>query len=175
DGTLRDDIERVLGPQNETGARIREFDVIREPADAPALNGDVRGTRFHPLRRNATDLAAFGRHAGHSIVSGGPFFRRVSGALLARRSGRPTGINAVIVARSAPTDLKPGAAAATSGLEAGLLDGLEASGVPVIGVERTDATSSSIPLFRSHGVTTVDDLDQMAGSVALVYALRGAK
>src|SRR5947208_8363137 len=44
DGTLRDDIERVLGPQNETGARIRECDVIREPADAPALTAHVRAT-----------------------------------------------------------------------------------------------------------------------------------
>jgi hypothetical protein len=174
DGTLRGDIERVLGPQNATGARIREFAVIREPPDVPALNGDVRGTRFHPLRRDAGDLNAFGRHAAHSLVAGGPFFRRVSGALLARRSGKPTGIDAVIVVRSAPTGLKPGAAAATSGLESGLLDGLERTGVPVVAVERTDTDPSSISLFRAHGLATVDNLDQTAGGVALVYALRGA-
>src|SRR5436190_80620 len=85
DGTLRGDIERVLGPQNATGARIREFAVIREP-----------------------------------------------------------------------------------------LDGLERTGVPVVAVERTDTDPSSISLFRAHGLATVDNLDQTAGGVALVYALRGA-
>ncbi len=174
DGSLKSDIERVLGQQNTTGARIRELAVIREPPDVPALNGDVRGTRFHPLRPDNGGMTAFGRHAARSLVSGGPFFSRVSGALLASRSGRPTGIDAVIVVRAAPTGLKPPAASAISGLEAGLLDGLEATGVPVVAVERTDTDPSSISLFRSHALATVDDLDQMAGSVSLVYALRGA-
>ena len=174
DGALRADIERVLGQQNTTGARIREFAVIREPPDVPALNGEVRGTRFHPVRRNPADLGALGRHAGRAIVSGGPFFRRVSGALLSRRSGRPNGIDAVIVVRSPASGLRSGAASATSGLEAGLLDGLAASGAPVVGVERSTSDPSSVPLFRAHGLATVDDLDQTAGSVALVYGLRGA-
>jgi Copper transport outer membrane protein, MctB len=174
DGALRGDIERVLGPQNATGARIREFAVIREPPDVPALNGDVRGTKLHPLHAENADLTALGRHAARSLVAGGPFFQRVSGALLARRSGRPTGIDAVIVVRSAPTGLKPPAASTASGLEAGFLDGLEATGVPVVAVERTDTDPSSISLFRSHALATVDDLDQMAGSVSVVYALRGA-
>jgi copper transport outer membrane protein MctB len=175
DGSLRADIERVLGQQNATGARIREFVVVREPPDVPALNGEVRGTRYHPLRRrNATDLNSFGRHAARAIVAGGPFFRRVSGGLLSLRSGRPTGIDSVIVVRAAPTGLKSDAAAATSGLEDGLLDGFEATGLPVVGVERTATDPSSISLFRSHSLATVDDVDQMAGSVSLVYALHGA-
>ena len=174
DGGLRGDLERVLGRQNATGARIREFAVIREPPDVPGLNGDVRGTRFHPLHEENGGLTAFGRHAARSLVDGGPFFRRVSGALLAGRSGKPTSIDAVIVVRSAPTGLKPAAASATAGLEAGLLDGLQATGVPVVAVERTDTDPSSLSLFRSHALATVDDLDQTAGSVALVYALRGA-
>src|SRR5919201_3056969 len=174
DGSLKSDIERVLGQQNTTGARIRELAVIREPPDVPALNGDVRGTRFHPLHPDNGGLTAFGHHAARSLVDGGPFFRRVSGALLAGRSGRPTGIDAVIVVRLAPTGLKPPAASATNGLEAGLLDGLAASGAPVVGVERSTSDPSSVPLFRAHGLATVDDLDQTAGSVALVYGLRGA-
>jgi hypothetical protein len=94
--------------------------------------------------------------------------------MLSRRSGRPTGIDSVIVVRAAPSGLKSDAAAATSGLEGGLLDGFEATGVPVVGVERSGTDPSSIPLYRSHGLASVDDLDQTAGSVALVYALRGA-
>lgn len=175
DSSLKSDLERVLGQQNQTGAYIRELAVVREPADVPALNGALRGTRFHPLKRTSADLEAFGRHAAHAIVFGGPFFKRTSGALLSLRSGKPQRIDAVIVVRSAPTDLGPKNTSATGGLEAGVLDGLMRTGVPVVGVERSDADPSSVGLYRAHGLATVDDLDQTAGAVSLVYALRGAK
>ena len=175
DSALRADIERTLGADNQTGARIREFAVVREPPDVPALNGELRGTPLHPLGPNAADLAAFGRRAGMALVTGGPLFRRTSGALLARRSGKPAGINAVIVTRSAPQGLHPNVAAANSALESGILDGLERTGLPVVAAERTGTDPSSLSLFRSHGLSTVDDLELTAGSVALVYALRGAR
>lgn len=175
DGALRADIERTVGAGNQTGARIREFAVVREPADVPALNGDVRGSALHPLGRDAADLARFGRRAGRSLATGGPLFRRTNGALLARRSGKPKGITAVIVTRVAPENQHPRAAAATSGLESGILDGLERTGLPIVAVERSGTDPSSMSLFRSHGLATVDDLELTAGSVALVYALRGAR
>jgi hypothetical protein len=175
DGSLRADIESAIGAQNETGARLKQFAVVREPPDIAALTGELRGTRLHPLRRDPNDLASFGRHAGRALVTGGPLFRRTSGALLARRSGRPGGISAVIVTRSAPQGLGKAASAATTGLESGILDGLQRAGVPVVAVESTGTDPSSISLFRSHGLTTVDDLDLTAGQLALVYALRGAR
>ena len=42
-------------------------------------------------------------------------------------------------------------------------------------VERIGTDPSSLSIYRSHGLTTIDDLDLTAGSVALVYALRGAR
>jgi hypothetical protein len=175
DGTLKADIDRVLGEQNETGAHVKEFAVLREPPDLAALNGELRSTRFHPLRNNAAALTRFGRQSGRALVTGGPLFKRTSGALLARRSGRPGGISAVILTRSAPQNLGQASSAATSGLESGVLDGLEHTGLPVVAVESTDTDPSSIPLFRSHGISTVDDIDLTSGEVALVYALRGAR
>src|SRR5438552_6052221 len=174
DSALRADIERTLGSANETGARIRSFAVVREPPDATALNGDLRGTRLHPLRDDPAHLAAFGRVAGRALVTGGPLFRRISGALLARRSGRPDALNGVIVTRTAPQTRRPGQAAVTSGLESGILDGLERTGLPVVAVERTGTDPSSLSIYRSHGLTSIDDLDLTACSVALVSALRGA-
>lgn len=175
DSSVRADIERTVGPQNDTGARVKEFAVVREPPDVAALTGELRGTRLHPLRNDPTDLAAFGRKAGRALVTGGPLFRRTSGALLARRSGLPDNINAVIVTRSPPQNLGHKAAAATNGLESGILDGLERTGLPVVGVETTSADPSSISLFRAHGLSTVDDLDLTPGPIALVYGLRGAR
>jgi hypothetical protein len=49
------------------------------------------------------------------------------------------------------------------------------TGLPIVGVEQTDADPSSIGLYRAHGMASVDDLDETAGAVSLVYALRGAK
>ena len=175
DSSLQGDIERTVGSDNRTGARIREFAVVREPPDVPALTGELRGTPLHPLGRDPADLANFGRRAGRALVTGGPLFSRTSGALLSRRSGKPDGINAVIVTRTAPENQRPAPAAETSGLESGILDGLEKTGLPVVAVEQTGTDPSSMSLFRSHGLTTVDDLDMNAGSLALVYALRGTR
>jgi hypothetical protein len=174
DSALRGDIERVLGPGNHTGARIREFAVVREPADLGALTAALRGSGLPRPRKSSASLDALGRRAAGAIVAGGPLFRRASGALLARRSGRPAGIDAVVVVRSAPAALGPRNAAATAGLEGGLLDGLKRTGLPVVGVERSDADPSSIGLYRTHDLATVDDLDESAGAVSAVYALRGA-
>ena len=80
----------------------------------------------------------------------------------------------MIVARRQPTGLDPAQAAAVDRLEAGLLDGLHRSGIPVVGVERTDTDPSSVGLFGAHGLSSVDDLDLTAGQVALAYALRGS-
>jgi hypothetical protein len=67
--------------------------------------------------------------------------------------------------------------AATAALESGILAGLErAPSTPVVGVERTDAESSSIAFFDSQGISaTVDSIDLVSGQVALAYALAGAE
>jgi hypothetical protein len=174
DDSLRGDIKQVVGLENKTGARVHEFAVVREPPDIGGLNIDLRGTPFHPLSRAGGSLTDFGRRAGRALVFGGQFFRRVSGSLLARRSGNPGNIDGVIVTRLQPVDLGPAAGSATDDLEGGILDGLASAGVPVVGVERSDAEASSMSLFHAHRLTTVDDLDLTAGQVALVYGLRGA-
>jgi hypothetical protein len=175
DDSLRSEIDRVVGTPNQTGARLQEFAVVREPPDIGGLNVDLRGTRLHPLSRSGGSLTDFGRRAGRALVFGGQFFRRVSGSLLARRSGNPGNIDGVIVTRLQPTDLGPAAGTATDDLESGILDGLASDGVPVVGVERSDAEPSAMSLFHAHGLTTVDDLDLTAGQVALVYGLHGAR
>ena len=172
---LKSDIRGVVGAQNTTGARLHEFAVVGEPPDLSALNRDLHGTHIHPLRRSTGSLATFGRRAGRALIDGGPLYRRVSGTLVASRSGNPGGIDAVIVARMPPGNLRPASAAATSQLEGGILDGLTTAGIPVVGVEQTDADPSSMSLFHAHGLATVDDLDLTAGQLALVYALRGAR
>ena len=45
----------------------------------------------------------------------------------------------------------------------------------VVGAERTTTDPSSIGFFSDHGFASVDNVDQLPGRVALVYALGGAE
>lgn len=46
-------------------------------------------------------------------------------------------------------------------------------GLPVAGVEASDAKSSSVPLFQRSGFSTVDNIDMITGQAALILVLEG--
>jgi len=81
----------------------------------------------------------------------------------------------VVLARDAPQGLSQRDADATAALEDGILEGVRSTAVPAVGVERTDTENSSIGLFDSHDISTVDDLDHVSGRVAMVAVLLGAE
>jgi copper transport outer membrane protein MctB len=173
---MKGDIESVVGTDNPTGAKLSEFAVVREPPDLHALADAVRGGN-RKLAHDSDALSSLARRAGRSLVSGGPLFDQLHDALLADVSGKPGGIDAVIVVRQRPGDLGSGQSDATSSLEAGLLDGIEgAGGVPVVGVERSDSESSQVGFYDSEGLSaTVDSVDLVSGRVALAYTLNGSE
>jgi hypothetical protein len=86
----------------------------------------------------------------------------------------------VVVARARPGDLEGRDAADTDRLEDGLIEGLRAglrgaAGPSIVGVERSDAEESSVTFFDQRELSTVDNVDEVAGRVALVYVLCGAE
>jgi hypothetical protein len=178
-GDMKGDIESVVGADSPTGAQLSEVAVVKEPPDLHAIAGAVPGgTPARKVARDPGALSALARRAGRSLVTGGPLFDHLHDALLADVSGRPGGIDAVIVVRARPSDLGSGQSNATDSLEGGLLDGIEgaAGGVPVVGVERSDSDGSQIGFYDSAGLTaTVDSIDLDSGRVALAYALAGAE
>ncbi len=173
---MKGDIESVVGTDNPTGAKLSEFAVVREPPDLHALADAVPGGN-RKLAHDSDALSSLARRAGRSLVSGGPLFDHLHDALLADVSGKPGGIDAVIVVRQRPSDLGSGQSDATNSLEAGLLDGIEgAGGVPVVGVERSDSESSQVGFYDSEGLSaTVDSVDLVSGRVALAYTLNGSE
>jgi hypothetical protein len=175
---MKGDIESVVGADSPTGAQLGEFAVVREPPDLRALADAARkGTDFRKLARDQDALSAFAQRAGRSLIRGGPLFDRFRDVLLDRFSGRPGGIDAVIVVREQPSDLSPDQSAAADRLEAGLLGGMDGTGgLHVVGVERSDTDTSSIGFYDSRDLpATVDSIDLTSGRVALAYALRGAE
>ena len=168
---LANDVEAALDP---AGATISEVAVVRVPPDVEALDGRLDGTR-HARLRHPEEIEALGRAVGRQLVLGGGVIRRVRAQLLTRFSGRPSRTDDVVVVREAPGELDGREAEAASRLEDGLLDGVASTPFPVVGAERTDTEESSVELFDSHDIPTVDDIDLVAGRLAVVSVLRGAE
>lgn len=166
------DVEAALEP---SGGRLAEVATVREPADLAGLASQVPSGRFPRLRRGGGELDRFAARAGRALVDGGPFFESMRTTLLSRFSGRAGGVNAIVVARQQPADLGPRERDTTQRLESGLIKGLRATGVPVVGVELSDTDPSSIGFFQSLDLSTVDSVNLTSGRVALAYALAGAQ
>jgi hypothetical protein len=179
DGSLKGDINEVVGPGTVTGAASVSYVAVSEPPDLSALVDDLKDRRVggKPVRALAADpdlQSVIARRAGRGLVRGGPLYNAIRGTLVRSQSG-PAGVDAVIITRQEPGGLDPAEVEATDRLEGGILDGLNTLGLPVVGVERSDTSRSSVGLFQDHGLSSVDDLDLFGGRVALAYALRGTE
>jgi hypothetical protein len=174
---IKGDVQQVVGPDSPTGAALGEVAVVREPPDLGAISAAApKGSQGASADSDRTALTAVAKRMGRSLVFGGATFKRFRGAMLAQVSGRPGGIDGVIVIREQPDDLAQHQASETDSLEAGIMAGLKDTQMPVVGVERTDTQPSSISFFTSNDATaTVDSVDLIAGRVALVYALNGSE
>ena len=167
---IRDDVIGALGP---SGATLSQLAVVREPPDVGALSALLPG-RARGAERELKRASQAARRAGAALVDGKAFFDRARDSLLSSFSGASGPVDGVIVTRMRP-DLEPPEEAASERLETSFIDGLEMGRVPVVGAERTDADPPSVGFFDSLGLTTLDDVDLVAGRVALVYALGGAQ
>ena len=168
---IREDLLDALGP---TGAELAQLAVVREPPDVAALAALLGGERPRQAERERKRAELAARRLGTALVEGGGLYDRAREATLSAFSGTAEPVDGVIVTRSRP-DLEGPEEAASESLEEEFIAGMVDAGVPVVGVERSDAAPSSIAFFDSLGLTTVDNLDKVAGRVALVYALRGAQ
>jgi hypothetical protein len=165
------DIEAAVGP---SGAEIGQVGVVGEPPDLGRLARLADGRTARAIQRGAPDaLRQVGVDAARVLVRGGPRFDGLRGTLLGRYSGQAVGTDAIVLVRDRPAELDPEPAAATDAIEDGLLAGFRSLGIPIVGVERSDADPSSIAFYADRGLSTVDSVDQVAGRVATVFALCG--
>jgi hypothetical protein len=106
-------------------------------------------------------------------VSGGdtPLYNARIEALVEQRNGSSKApVDGVVVARTVPPQRD-----GTSRFLFGLYQGLGSPGLPAVGVEKTDAHPSAVQIFSKGGLSTVDDVDDSAGKLALVLLLAGAQ
>lgn len=171
-GSLPDD---VAGPMRDAirdaGGEVDSTSVLASPPDERAL-GDAVGGRFERLGSDEDLLRDLGERIGRSIVLGGRMANRLERQLDEEFQGDYEGADAVVVYREPADDQSDTAVA----LQESLIDGLVTRrNVPVVGVERSDTDPSQIRFYRDNGLSTVDNLDEAAGRIALVFALDGER
>jgi len=157
-----------------SGAKITSVSVIREPLQLGDLAADAHGTRYEALAQDGTLLHPFGTRLGIQFTHGGALLSAVRHDLLVQGSGTLDGADGVVLVRDTPT-LPKAQADQVATFEDGLVRGLRAEGVPVAGVETTDVEVSQIDWFKSHDLSSVDDLDDTIGRAALVFVLAGQR
>lgn len=182
DGSVRSAIERTLSDAG-AGEPVR-LTAVDTPVDAgeldAALNGDQTLAQY---AEGGDDFASLGTALGEELVEGDgtPMWSALSSKLVEERSGASTpDLDAVVVVRSwappeDPTSEQEAQARPTETLVDGLLSGLQQSAVPVVGVETTTEDASAIDLYRAQGVSSVDDVETLAGRIALALLLAGGE
>jgi Copper transport outer membrane protein, MctB len=153
-----------------TGGRLSSVSVITEPVSEAAA-GAVKGASDPP---DTGDYTQLGRDVAQALLQGGPAAQRFRRSVLSRFSGRLDGLDGVVIFH-APRELGGEDAISTNAFESGLVEGLQdGDRAQLGGVEETDTSPSQIPWYRDRRLSSVDNVDTLAGQAALVFVLLGA-
>ena len=170
DAKIRGAIERTLADAGaQPPLRVRAISV---PIDAQTIDTALFARRSFVKYVGDDKLGLLGKALASEFALGGdtPLWTLLSRKLVEERSGSARQrADAVVVVRT----VKPQQGLSARFL-AGLLGGLAVGGTAVVGVEDTAAQLSAVPAFTKHGLSTVDDVDQPVGRLALALLLNGA-
>jgi len=156
-----------------SGAQVVLVVGIHDPINAAALGAAAPGTRYSAMASDPTLIAPFGTRVGVELVRGGRLITMVQPALFSSYNGTIERLDGVILVR-APGRVDPAAQRINDQFENGLAAGLAKTGVAVVGVETSSTVPSQVSWFTQRNFSSVDDLEDIAGSTALVEALSGA-
>jgi hypothetical protein len=156
-----------------TGGRIVFVGVVREPLDLPGIAARAKGTRYAAVDLGSDLIKPLGKRIGAQLTQGGRLVGRTRGKVFSSFSGTLGKLDGVVVVRDAPK-LRAEAARAAKLFEDGLAAGLGSRTTPVVGVETTSTTPSQVNWYRDRELASVDDVDDIAGRLALVFTLAGA-
>jgi Copper transport outer membrane protein, MctB len=170
----------VRNAVGEAGGDVTTVVAVREPLELEAIAGEAADTHYAGLATSTGLLESFGSLVGRQLVSGGPtigheLISRVRTSLLSAFDGQLTRLEGLVVMRAEPTGMSAAQSEAASAFESGLLAGVAAVKVPVVGVELSGTEPSQIPWYSGKGLSSVDDLESLAGQAALDYALAGER
>jgi hypothetical protein len=171
-GLVRDAVTRAAG-------NLTTVVAVREPLDLAGIAQAAAGTHYAPLAGDPGLVYKFGALAGRQLVSGGALagrelLSRVRARLLSAFDGQLGKLEGLVVMRADPNRMSSEQAQTSAAFESGLIAGVTAVGVPAVGVELSNTEPSQVPWYKSQSISSVDDLDALAGQAALLYALDGS-
>ncbi len=164
----------------QAGGSVANVVAVREPLDLAGIAHEASGTHFTTIADSTPVLEHFGEVVGRELVSGGPLVNRellsrVRASLLSAFDGQLGRLDGVVVMRAPPVGMSAAQTEASAAFQSGLLAGVAAAGVPAVGVELTGTDPSQVPWYESKGISSVDDVDALAGQTAMLYALAGSR
>jgi hypothetical protein len=169
----------------QAGGDLTTVVAVREPLDLTGLADEAAGTHYAALAGSPSPaeqqlVERFGMLVGRQLVSGGQLVEeellsRVRNRLLSAFDGQLGKLQGLVVMRSQPTEMTAQQTQALSAFQSGMIDGVNAVGVPTVGVELTSTEPSQVPWYEGLDISSVDDLETTAGQAALIYALTGSR
>jgi len=170
----------VRAAVTQASGQLATVVAIREPLNLSGLEEGTAGTSYAALSGSTQLLERFGALIGRQLVSGGAqadreLISRVRGSLLSAFDGQLTRLEGVVVMRAEPSGMQALEGEQAAALETGLIAGIDAVGIPAVGVELEEAEPSEVSWYQGRRISSVDDLDAPAGQAALIYALSGSR
>ena len=168
--------DRIGSPVAETidagGGQVVRMRALTVPLPVEEIQAALAARRALSGYLGRAHLGDLGRDLARELVAGDetPLWDALADILVEERQGtsvRPA--DGVVVARTA-APRHP----ATARFLRGFYDGLAGS-VTTVGVEDSAAELSAVQVFRSHGLSSVDNVDSPVGRVALAALLAGAR
>ena len=171
DQQLRTSLEQVLADSGARGwARVR---ALKLPLDVPGVDDALAKEQAGRPYVGDAKLNALGQALAEELAAGGeaPLWTALAEQIVAERAGserQPA--DGVIVVRTGPKQYD-----GTARFLKGFYKGLIAAPVPVVGVDNSSNGPTSIAVFQRNGISSVDDVDQTSGRLAVALLLGGAK
>lgn len=184
-GPVTDDLQRDV-EQTLTAAGAEEpasVTALTLPIDSAAIDASLASDPDAVQFSGEENLETLGRALGAELVTGADssLWDALDTTLVEQRGGAILGsLDGVVVAQSwlpaIDADVQEQQdQARTKRLVEGILNGLRASGASVVGVASSDDDDAEARLatFKDVGISTVNDVDQLPGRLALALLLAG--
>jgi Copper transport outer membrane protein, MctB len=170
DDDIRGSVDKTVG---DASGHVSALRALKLPIDARGLRAALADRTLRAQYAGNDGLTDLGRDLAQELVTGGstPLWDALGGNLVEEQDGRlRSAVDGVVVARTTPPQKPP-----TSRFLAGFYDGLGRSGVPAVGVENLATPGTAVPVWSKFDLSTVDDLDQPEGRLALALLLAGGE
>lgn len=172
DTETAEDAQRAI---EAAGGELRSVAVLDLPPDLAELREAVAdrlpaGARDAPIPAERLGVAL-----GRQLVTDGPLIEPVREQLFSRFNGDLVGIDRVVFVSVPPDELQADLSGEGRAFESALIRGIDSGAAGAVGAERSGADPTTVEPFSAAGISTVDNVEQPAGQVALVFALLGAQ